>query len=139
MTQHPHAEVLRAIADGVPLSEFEGSVACGRFVPLGEACWNTGATSTGWIGSPNEWRIRRKQKTIKVNGFDVPEPCRGVIQDGTDVYLMALDASGYCIPKQWRDTSDFGRWRQRGLVHFTEEAAIAHAKAMLNINPKEDA
>ena len=137
MTTHPHAEVLRAIADGVPLDEFEvhgiGWVA---------STWDRAEPySRDWIAYPGEWAIRRKPRTIKVNGFDVPEPCKDTLALGVagsfylaDVYRVHF----YSGPITWGDDYQLSYMR-RGLVHLTKEAAIAHAKAMLNINPKEAA
>ena len=56
---HPHAEVLRAIADGVPLSEFElrhrGWSDVVRYVNMVDGY-------TSWMYTPDDWLIHRKQR-----------------------------------------------------------------------------
>jgi hypothetical protein len=127
--EHPHAWVLRAIADGEPVSEFE--VYRAGFTHG----WSCASNWTLWIIEPKGWEFRRKQKTIKVNGFDVPEPLREPLKNNVN----------YCIPDpKMEDLFDYQTWTghrldmvwlSRGLIHLTKENAIAHAKAMLGIDP----
>jgi len=127
--EHPHAWVLRAIADGEPVSEFE--VYRAGFTHG----WSCASNWTLWIIEPKGWEFRRKQKTIKVNGFDVPEPVREPLKDNVN----------YCIPDpKMEDLFDYQTWTghrldmvwlSRGLIYLTKENAIAHAKAMLGIDP----
>jgi hypothetical protein len=127
--EHPHAWVLRAIADGEPVSEFE--VYRAGFTHG----WSCASNWTLWIIEPKGWEFRRKQKTIKVNGFDVPEPVREPLKDTVN----------YCIPDpKMEDLFEYRTWTghrldmvwlSRGLIHLTKENAIAHAKAMLGIDP----
>jgi len=128
--EHPHAWVLRAIADGEPISDFE----CVNRSWKGEE-WEPATEYSGWVFFPGFWQVRRKQKTIKVNGFDVPEPLREPLKDNVN----------YCIPDpKMEDLFDYQTWTghkldmvwlSRGLIHLTKENAIAHAKAMLGIDP----
>jgi hypothetical protein len=128
--EHPHAWVLRAIADGEPVSEFE--VYRAGFTHG----WSCASNWTLWIIEPKGWEFRRKQKTIKVNGFDVPEP------------VSKADDQNAFGTVFWPDLTCEHLWNcamplnteaklavQRGIAHITQTHAIAHAKAMLGIDP----
>ena len=81
-------------------------------------------------------KYRIKPRTITVNGFEVPEPVTdkwwemsgGYISDVTrcDFFVFTTCAQGREIAGK------------RGILHTTKEAAIAHAKAMLGIDPNGD-
>ena len=83
----------------------------------------------------NGCKYRIKSKMILVNGFEVPEPMRETLQNN-DVYFIANPVRDeffddcYCGEDMYDDL-----WLSRGICHATKEAAIAHAKAMLGINP----
>lgn len=99
-------------------------------------------TSHQWSSlKDNPWWIdtceyRRKPKTIKVNGFEVPEPLKEVA-DGATVWLAVCHQEKFV---EWYDYWKNESWielaLQRGLLHETKEAAVAHAKAMLGIDPE---
>ena len=133
MTPHPHAEVLRAIADGVPLSEFEATV-------IGHAIyWNQLDESGGfsdWIFHPDLWAVRRKPQHIMVNGFKVPKPLDVTPKRDDDYYGPSFDNNGFFESYSWADDSVDNRMFARKVIHATKEAAIAHAKAMLGIDPE---
>jgi hypothetical protein len=129
--EHPHAWVLRAIADGEPISDFE----CVNRSWKGEE-WEPATEYSGWVFYPDGWQVRRKQKTIKVNGFDVPEP------------VSKADDQNAFGTVFWPDLTCEHLWNcamplnteaklavQRGIAHITQTHAIAHAKAMLGIDP----
>jgi len=125
MKQHPHAEVLRAIADGVPLSEFEISKS------TDDRFWDSLVGYSEWINKPDHWQIRRKQQYIPVNGFKVPKPLEVLPEDG-DVFSPSLMMDE--LFASW-NCSMAKTALERGIAHATQEAAIAHAKAMLGIDP----
>jgi hypothetical protein len=131
MKEHPHAEVLRAIADGVPLSEFEAKCIIedeGFNRPL--QGWNFDNA----VRAPNEWQVRRKPQYIMVNSFKVPKPLDAF---ESEEYFTpnCEEIDFYCCYRHRGDVED-GLWLARGIVHATKEAAIAHAKAMLGIDPE---
>lgn len=136
MKEHPHAEVLRAIADGVPLSEFEAKTDIYKqFIPL-RKCFATDEIADnqadGWITQPDRWQIRRKPKHIMVNGFKVPKPLdlmTPLVFWPYVTYETLWDSASY-------GNSEAKRAFERGCAHETQEAAIAHAKAMLGIDPE---
>lgn len=79
--------------------------------------------------------FRRKQKTIKVNGVDVPEPCKEMPEDRNTKYffpsLLSVDLADYSY---YTDDSFDRLALERGLMHLTRENAIAHAKAILGLS-----
>ena len=92
--------------------------------------------SSGVFAYPNMYRIKPEEpKTIKVNGFDVPEPMREAPAEGVRYYVASTQAREWCLSRIWVGLELDLRCLQRGLVYSTKEAAVAHAKAMLGINP----
>ena len=81
-----------------------------------------------------EYRI--KPKTIKVNGFDIPEPLNQGTGCGNSFYIACPTMDTLFIQHNAVLSSDL--WFKRGLVHSTKEAAITHAKAMLGIDPNKE-
>lgn len=125
--EHPHAEVLRAIADGVPLSEFE--VTWGS-----KALWANLEENFYVLLNDQTAEIRRIPQYIMVNGFKVPKPL-DVFDDDEYFTPNCEEIDFYCSYRHHGDIED-GLWLSRGIVHSTKESAIAHAKAMLGIDPE---
>lgn len=74
-------------------------------------------------------------KTIKVNGFDVPAPMSEVPEIDSKYFVIDLLDKELFSDVKWKgDCKDF-QWLQKGVVHSTKSAAIAHARAMIGINP----
>ncbi|WOZ57853.1 hypothetical protein ZP9_00039 [Shewanella phage ZP9] len=74
-------------------------------------------------------------KTITANGFEVLEPVRENLDEGCFYYAASVLSRDFCEKLRWAgDSTDFS-CLSRGLIHSTKEAAIAHAKAMLGIDP----
>lgn len=76
----------------------------------------------------NEYR--RKPRTININGHKVPEPVREPLECDTEYYFVDLDMLCFC--GVWDDHVVDENRLKRGLIHLTEDAAIAHAKALLS-------
>jgi len=76
-----------------------------------------------------------KPKMMLVNGFEVPEPMHAKPDVGFSYYLACAIDDEYYSTERWDGDSSEPVWLSRGLCHSTKEAAIAHAKAMLGINP----
>lgn len=128
---HPHAEILRAIADGVPLSEFE--------VTSNGRCWLNvkEAKMTDWFFSdPQQWLVRRKQRTHVVNGFTVPAPMDKEPSKNDDYFTPYFRNDSFAQKFGWFDDCEDRNLFKRGLCFATEEATIANAKAMLKIDPE---
>lgn len=83
-------------------------------------------------------KYRIKPKTIKVNGFDVPEPMRVALVAGSTYWVVSLVKAEMCVSYTWYNDRQDSLYLSRGICHTTAEAAVAHAKAMLGINPNKD-
>lgn len=84
--------------------------------------WAALSTHPAW--TPNT-KYRRKK---------VPPPPAETVapQNNTLVYIPSLAAESLCFVAAWGSSPDRNRlWLERGLVHLTAEAAIAHAEAIL--------
>lgn len=79
---------------------------------------------------PKLWSI--KQKTININGFDVPEPCRVPLKDGTKYYLADPLRKSIIEPYTLKNDGIHLNWLKKGLVHLTFEAAQKHVDALLS-------
>lgn len=80
---------------------------------------------------------RRSNTVIKVNGFDVPAPLKDLLEAGIP-YYVADPSSTIWYTKLRTGTVALRTLLNRGLVHDSQEAAVAHAKALLGINPKDE-
>lgn len=82
-------------------------------------------------------KYRIKPRTIKVNGFDVPEPMREEPAHGSMYFVASPTDADYNKQYFWYDDEMDSRVISRGIGHTTKEAAIAHSKAMLGIDPNQ--
>lgn len=96
--------------------------------------WSTKVFPT--LEYETEYRI--KPKTIKVNGFDVPEPVRNPLNKGDMYYMPNTYSERFYRKFTWMNDMDDKRSLERNLIHMTEKAAVAHAKAMLGIDPNKE-
>lgn len=130
MAEHKHAEVLRAIADGVPLSEFEVNHEAWK-----EYDWQPMCDWANSVLSGNMTQVRRKPQYIMVNGFKVPKPLDAMPDPQTAVF--SASTAGPLFAEASYGNSPFAKNAyKRGILHKTPPAAIAHAKAMLGIDPE---
>ena len=129
---HPHAEILRAIADGVPLSEFE--------ITWGiKSSWESLEDYVELFFRESS-EVRRKQQTHVVNGFTVPAPLDKMPPPESMYFYPIIGRKEFTHYAHWA-THAFGDEYDRmmfssGLCFATREAAVANAKAMLKINPE---
>lgn len=95
-------------------------------------------TDTGWqvINTPvwtadSEYRFKPAEpKFIIVNGVNVPEPVRELLEDGEKFWVA--DPSAYDLYGGWWASKALEiQCLSRGLIHLTREAAQAHIDAML--------
>lgn len=130
-TQHQYANILRAIADG---EEIQWQASNGNWLNKdhGDSLIEIGQMT--YVSS----RYRVKQKTITINGFEVPEPLREMPPYGTKVFFPSFTISSSGKNSDWIITSIGGnqiteRLLQQGLLHLTEDAAHAHATALISL------
>jgi hypothetical protein len=76
--------------------------------------------------TPSMWSI--KSKTIGINGYEVPEPVREPLKRHEPYFTLNL----FVTKNVWSDDVADRRYLRKGLIHRTEEAAMLHAKALLN-------
>lgn len=82
------------------------------------------------------WKI--KQKTININGFEVPEPLFEKPEIGTEYYVPDMNSRNSFVDSfTWVNDPIDKDYFEKGLVHLTEEAAELHAKALLSFTQKE--
>jgi hypothetical protein len=110
-----------------------------------EARWNdvSGGTILSWktCGDHPCWSVnkiyRRKQKTMIIAGKEIPIPLKEIPKSGKiylagSAYLHEMDVNSYddfgSIDRQTVD-----RMLKAGIVHSTQEAALAHANALAKV------
>lgn len=78
-------------------------------------------------------QYRRKPRTIRINGFDVPEPLRvGEVETGDTVWLAdVVEGSARRVTFLEESRTNFG-CLMNGLVHQTKKAADLHVKALVS-------
>lgn len=75
--------------------------------------------------------IRRKQRTIRIGGIDVPEPARHPLAPGQQYWAVLMRES---VPYHWCGDSLDIRLLRMGMVHLTKDAAAAHRKALATVS-----
>ena len=77
------------------------------------------------------YELRPRKKMMKIGDYAFREPEREAPEVWTDYFLPDIDRWEYFAKIRWAgDGCDIKRFN-RGLIHLTKEAAIAHAKAMI--------
>lgn len=73
-------------------------------------------------------------RTININGFDIPEPQKSALHQGTEYFVPALNSQFGNITHRltWHDSDNDELYLKNGLVHLTEEAAQIHNAALLS-------
>lgn len=84
-----------------------------------------------------EYVYRRKPRTININGHEVPEPVREPLKDKQDYYITRLSHDRMYSLYAWESDCVDHYFLENGLIHLTQEAAIAHAKALLSFTKKD--
>ena len=79
----------------------------------------------------DHFEYRRKPQTITVNGVEVPEPMRKEPKKTQHYYLAYPISKNMYAQFDWAGTKADKLWFEKGLIHHTREAAIAHTKALL--------
>ncbi len=82
-----------------------------------------------------EYRI--KPETIIVNGFEIESPMEEAPEIDESVYISDATCMSLCCSLNWSGNTFCISALSRGLCHKTRAAAIAHAKAMIGIDPNK--
>ena len=131
MTDNATASLLREIADEMGRSPHEGSKEFEWAVLQNPFKIN----KDGWVelcrraADPN-FTVRRRPRTIKIAGIEVPEPMRTAPPGGT-TYWVADPRRFKAHRVQWDGVPSEYWCLRRGLCHLTKEAAETHARALI--------
>ena len=133
-TPHPYAEILRAIADGEEI----------QFRSAGTWCDQSLETTLQEIADedypPECYRV--KPNVVMINGHEVPEPLKELpLEDGAMVYWPWFGIGSNILVS----SLDVGlspcllleKLLALGLLHATEEAAAAHAAALVSFTKRD--
>lgn len=80
---------------------------------------------------------RRKPRTLNINGYEVPEPVRKPITMHDPYYIPQLGGAELCCMRAWCDKIDDYQRLEKGIIHLTPEAAIAHTNALLSFTRQQ--
>lgn len=121
---HTHADLYRQLAEVAqtsdePWREFEENIG---------GAWSTCSERSILFLSNLEYR--RKPRTVTINGFEVPTPYQGMMEEGRAFFIACAETKGYTYEDRWNGGSGQQQWRKRGLTHLTQEAAALHGKAL---------
>jgi hypothetical protein len=77
-------------------------------------------------------KLRLKQRTININGYEVPEPMRVEPKIGSNYYLVYFfwEGDGENFQSQWKDSIFDKRMFRAGMCHAKKESAVLHSKAL---------
>ncbi len=73
-------------------------------------------------------------ESIQIGDARVPKPLMEPPPLGTNYWFLDLHNKGLVNHFQWSGGNFDNRNLKRGLVHLTEGAALAHAKALINVS-----
>jgi hypothetical protein len=76
--------------------------------------------------------IKPKAPPRNINGHAVRAPEREPLPEGTTYYVPDL-LDGGAEAYRWDDDDTDSRFLRSGLIHLTEEAATAHAQALISL------
>ena len=131
MTAHKHATNMRLYAEDA--AETDTPYLLWECRLKGDSTWG-GLDSKGPIWNPSI-EYRRKPRTIRIGERDVPAPMTTAPEIGQVVYRPTPSSNGD-IFSAWT----FNRYKEeiamlkRGMLHDNEEAAIAHAEALILVS-----
>ena len=130
MAQHPHADLIMAYAKiaqttDKPWKHFQVQVSGG--------IWLSAAAELPFRA---EYAYRLKPaRTIRIGKYDVPEPVREPLEytesEDERYWFPKLNSPELCDWNYWCDDEMDKQHLLRGIIHLTKEAAIQHAKALL--------
>lgn len=127
--QHKHAELMLQYAQDAmetnePWARWEYKAPYSEWMPLYSG-----------VSFIEPYEYRRKQKTININGFEVPEPMREKPEIGEKYFAVCEGLNA--VEQEWDEFECEFEWLENGLFHKTKEAAELHAKALLSFTKKQ--
>ena len=132
---HPHAELMMEYAKiarttDKPWTHFE--------VRQNDSCVWEAIHLPVCFYSHMEYRLKPEPKTIRIGEYDVPEPVREPLENGTTCWYPKLSNIDLIDGYIWCNDDTDVRMLSNGLIHLTEEAAKAHAEALLSLTKAAD-
>lgn len=133
ITTHPHAHVLRAIAEGEQL-QF-------KTINTQEWCDRTHTQVLDLLVngglSPDRFRVRPPIMPIIINGREVPKPLHELPPKGTTVYWPSFGIGADKDLVEHCEVGDYptllAELLPHGLLHSTKAGAAAHTQALISI------
>ena len=83
----------------------------------------------GW--HPNA-EYRRIQKTVTINGFEMPCPVREPLEVGEEYWIFDPSCPDNVVEWAWGGAAYENRLLRAGMIHRTREAAMKHAEAIMS-------
>jgi hypothetical protein len=129
--KHKHAELMALYAQDA--AETDRPWERWEYCTMVKARWRPIDYNPLWDESVE---YRRKPRTIKINGFEVPEPVREPLEDGQEYYEVSIGSADNVVKYTWRGESWDFHTMEKGIVHLTKKAAMLHAEALLSFTKK---
>lgn len=79
----------------------------------------------------------RTPETIQISGIHVPKPLMEPPQLGANYWFIDLHRQSLAVSSQWAGGAFDNLALKRGMLHVTEENAVAHAKALIKVSGGE--
>lgn len=127
MTQHPYADILRAIADG---HSIQWANAAGEWHNQDARMVLDEVRDADF--PPDRYRI--KPRTIRIGEFDVPEPLRVAPAVGALYWAVQFANDAGTGEYEWADDEVDSALLGRGMCHPTREAAEQHSEALVALS-----
>ena len=71
------------------------------------------------------------EQTSTLNGFSYPSPFTELPLVGSTVWVTDISSSAFCFDIEWTGEEYDIDIFNRGIVHLTQENAVAHAQAII--------
>ena len=132
MTAHIHAALMLQYAQDAATTDKPWEL--WEFLDY-DAKWKVPTGSPIWLEGT---QYRRKPRTIRIGEIDIPEPVRNQLQHGESYFVPSIDCGDGCTNRfSWDYDPTDNRLLRQGMVHLTEDAALAHARALIALTAKE--
>ena len=131
MPKHPYAENMALYAQDA--METDKPWERWQFRVLDGDPWVDCTVSISW---GLDLQYRRKPRTITINGIEVPEPVREPLEIEQKYFFPYPAYTDRTDWYEWSGDSVDNQLLNDGLIHLTEEAARAHAEALLSFTKR---
>lgn len=129
MTTLTPPEVVQALLDGK-------DVECTRAMDSQSNDWyslNQYETSIGMLTN-GLFKFRLVQEMITIGDVSFPKPVSEPLKKDTKYWFAVLGSERCALSYYWNDDETDKRILRRGLLHLSEENAVAHAKALIKLS-----